>query len=96
MDKKPDYVAKMEAQLKKWDADMESLARAGERANAAALATYQDAVKDLRANREVARRTLLEMRATSKDAARKMQVKMSATWEAMQKSLAKASSDLKQ
>lgn len=96
MDKKPDYIAKMEAQLKKWDSDMETLARTGERTNATALATYQETVKDLRANREVARRTLLQMRATSKDAARKMEGKMSATWDAMKKSMEKASSDLNQ
>jgi hypothetical protein len=69
-------------------------AAAGEKANATALATYQACVKDLRANRTAAGVTLLEMQAANKDAARKMQAKMSATWEAMQKSLAKASNGL--
>lgn len=94
MDKKPDYVEEMQARLKKWDAEMDRLAASGNRTSAAALATYQESVKDLRADREAARKTLLQMRAASKDAAKKMQSRMSASWEAMQKSLAKASADL--
>ena len=91
---KPDYVAKMEKQLKQWDAQVDALAAAGDRASAASRASYQESVKALRANREIARKSLLEMKAASQDAAKKMQARLTATWETMQKSLAKASADL--
>ena len=95
MNKQTDYVAKMESQMKKWDADVDALAAAGDKAAAASRATYQECVKGLRANRDAARKTLLEMQAASQDAGKKMQEKLNASWEAMQKSLEKASADLK-
>ena len=95
MDKKPDYVVTMETQMKKWDADMDALAAAGEKASAAARTSYQASVKDLRANRDAAQKTLQEIRIASQEAGEKMQAKMTAAWETMQKSLEKVSSDLR-
>ena len=95
MDKNSAYVAKMETQLKKWDADVDALAATGEKASAAARASYQEYVKGLRANRDAAQKTFQEMRVASQEAGEKLQAKMSATWESMQKSLEKAASALK-
>ena len=95
MTKQTDYVAKMQSQMKKWDADVDALAAAGDKASAASRATYQECVKGLRANRDAANKTLLEMQAASQDAGMKMQSKLNAAWESMQTSLEKASADLR-
>jgi hypothetical protein len=94
MHKKTDYLATMETQLKKWDADMDELVAAGARANDNARNDYQDGLKGLRAKRDSAHNTLQEMRLATQEAGEKMQAKMSAAWETMQKSLEKVSADL--
>jgi hypothetical protein len=95
MEKNSAYVAKMETQLKKWDADMDALAAAGEKASDAARTTYVESMKGLRANRDAARKSFETMRAASEEAGEKMQAAMTASWESMQKSLEKASADLR-
>ena len=89
------YAAKMQTQLKKWDADVDALAAAGEKANAEAQTAYHKCVKELRANRDAAQKTFLEMQSAGQANATKMQAKMEASWDTMQKALAKVSSDLK-
>ena len=95
MEKNSAYVARMETQLKKWDADMDALAAAGEKASDAARTSYVETVKGLRAHRDAARKSFEAMRAASQEAGEKMQASMTASWESMQKQLAKASSDLR-
>jgi hypothetical protein len=89
------YAASMEKQMKKWDSDVDALAAAGEKANAEAQKAYHKSVKELRANRDAAQKTFLEMQSASQSTAAKMQAKMEASWDTMQKALAKVSSDLK-
>jgi hypothetical protein len=89
------YAAKMQTQLKKWDADVDALAAMGEKANAEAKTAYQKCVKELRVNRDAAQKTFLEMQSASLSAATQMQAKMEASWDTMQKALVKASTDLK-
>ena len=48
-------------QLKKWDADVDALAAEGKKANAEAGAAYDERIKDLRASRDAAQRTFLEI-----------------------------------
>ena len=95
MDKKSDYAVTMETQMKKWDADLDALNAVGEKASNAARATYQASLKGLRASRDEAPKTFKEMSAASIDAGEKMQAKMSASWETMQKALEKVSADLR-
>ena len=95
MEKTSAYVAKMETQLKKWDADVDALVAAGAKASDAARTSYVECVKGLRANRDAARKSFEKMRAASEEAGETMQAAMTATWEGMQKSLAKASADLR-
>ena len=89
-----EYVAKMETQLKKWDADVDALAAKGEKVSADARAAYYAQIKDLRASRAVAQKTFQDIRAASESARVQMQAGMEATWEAMQKALGKMSLDL--
>jgi hypothetical protein len=89
------YAAKMQTQLKKWDADVDALAATGEKASAEARTAYQKYVKDLRANRDEAQKAFQEMQAAGLAAGEQMQAKMEAAWDTMQKALVKASTDLK-
>ncbi len=90
-----EYAAKMEAQLKKWDADVDALAAEGEKAGAAARAAYQQQIKDLRASRDAAQKTFQEILVASESAGEQMRSGMKTAWETMQKALEKVSSDLR-
>ena len=94
MSTKSEFVATMEAQLKKWDADVDALAAKGEKVSADARAAYYARIKDLRASREVAQKAFQEILAASESARAQLQAGMEATWEAMQKALGKMSLDL--
>jgi hypothetical protein len=89
------YIARMEAQLKKWDADLSALAAEGRKASAEARTAYDGRIKDLRASRESAQRTFLEFRQTTESASAQMQAALQDAWETMQKALEKASSDIR-
>ena len=90
-----EYVAMMETQLKKWDADVDALAAEGEKASAEARAAYHAQIKDLRASRDAAQKTFQEISTANESAGVQMQAGMKAAWETMQKSLEKLSSDLR-
>ena len=63
MDMNAEFVARMQVQLKAWDAQLEALAAESGRAGAAARAGYHVRIRDLRANRDAASRTLGRVRA---------------------------------
>jgi hypothetical protein len=90
-----EYVAMMETQLKKWDADVDALAAQSEKAGDEARAAYHAQIKDLRANRDAAQKTFQEISNANESAGAQMQAAMKASWETMQKSLEKLSSDLR-
>ena len=52
-----EYIARMETQLKKWDADVDALTAEGKKASAEARAVYDERIKDLRASRDAAQKT---------------------------------------
>ena len=89
------YLDTMEKQMKKWDADVDALAAAGEKASAEARANYHKYVKDLRANRASAQQTFKEMQAQGQSAGAKVQAQMQAAYDSMQKNYEKAVADLK-
>jgi len=95
MGKNAEYVATMETQLKKWDADVDALTAKGEKASAQAGAAYHAQIKALRASREAAQKTFQELRVATDAAGAQMQVGMEAAWKTMQKALEKVSSDLR-
>ena len=95
MDKSEKYVAKMEAHLKQWDAELDKLAAAGEAKGVEARVAYQDCIKDLRAGRDEAHRTFGEMRVATQEAGRQMQSKMRVAWHTMQSALEKATAELR-
>jgi len=89
-----EYLAKMETQLKKWDADLETLAAEGQKASDGARAAYHERIKALRASRDAARQTFQELRAASGAAGEQLQGGMKSAWETMQKALEKAAAEL--
>jgi hypothetical protein len=95
MDKHSEYVARMETQMKKWDADVDALTARGELAGAEARSAYHKQIQVLRAGRDSAHKTFQEMRLASESAGAKMKANMEVAWETMQKALAKVSADLR-
>ena len=89
-----EYIARMEAQLKKWDADVDALAAEGKKAGAEARAAYDERMKDLRASRDAAQKTFLEIRQATESAGAQMQAAMQGAWGTMQEAFEKASSDI--
>jgi translation initiation factor IF-2 len=90
-----EYIARMATQLKKWDADVDALAAEGKKASADARAAYDDRIKDLRASRDAAQKTFLEICQATELAGAQMQAAMQGAWEAMQKTFEKVSSDIR-
>jgi hypothetical protein len=80
MDMNAVFVARMQLQLKIWDADLAALAAESERAGVNARAGYQERIRDLRTSRAAASRTLQRVRAAAGT---------SNSWETLQKILEK-------
>jgi hypothetical protein len=88
-------VAKIEIQLKKWDADVDALAAEGEKASAQVRAAYHEQIKHLREGRDAAQKAFHEIRLAGESAGEQMHAGMKAAWETLQKALEKVSSDLR-
>ena len=95
MSKKDEYFAAMEAQIKKWDAEVDKLRAKGEQMSAEAGAKYAEQLKTMRTNRDSAYKKLQEMRTASESAWQNMQAGMDAAWTSMKNALDKASSQFK-
>jgi len=95
MSKNSEYISRMDAQLKKWDADVHELAAQGKTAGAEASAAFALHVKQLGSAREAAHKTFRQIRAASESASTQMQEGLEATLKAMQKSLDKVAADLR-
>ncbi len=90
-----DYFATMETQLKKWDADVDTLNAAGEKAGVEARAAYKEQVKAMRLNRDAAYKKLAEMRKATDSVGQQMQAGLDATWNLMKNGLATATASIK-
>jgi hypothetical protein len=90
-----DYFRKMDAQLKKWEADVDMLAASGEKASAEAREIYKEQLQALRADREVAFKKLRTMRASGEAATLEMKAALDEAWQAMKKGLDRAASNFK-
>jgi hypothetical protein len=90
-----EYVTKMEALLKKWDADLDALRVQGKKLSTDTRAAYFGRIKELRAGRDAAQKTLHQIRIAAESAEQQMHAGMEVAWDAMQKALEKVSSDLR-
>ena len=89
-----EYVAKMKEQLKKWDADLDALAARGEQANEDARAACQEQVKALRASRDAAQKSFVQMRAAGEKAGAQMKHGMESAWTTLRKGLDKVTAGM--
>ena len=89
-----EYVAKMKEQLKKWDEELDALNARGEKASEEAREAYLHQLKGLRASREAAQKSFLQMRAAGEKAGAQMKHGMDSAWDAMKKGLDKVSATL--
>ena len=88
-----DYVTRMKAQFKQWDADVDALAAKGALVSAEARIVYDEQVQGLRASRDAAQKSFQQMRAAGESAGAPMKDAMETAWKAMQKNLERASSN---
>jgi len=95
MSKKDEYFAMMESQIRKWDAEVDSLRAKGVQMSAEARTKCDEQLKAMRANRDAAHKKLQEIRTASESAWQNMQAGMDAAWGSMKSALDKASSQFK-
>ena len=65
MSKKDEYFEMMDAQLEKWDAEVDKLRARSHEMTADARVKYDEQIKAMRASRDAAHKKLQEMRAAS-------------------------------
>jgi uncharacterized coiled-coil DUF342 family protein len=85
----------MDAQLKKWEADVDTLVASGEKASAESRDIYKEQVEALRADRDAALKKLRTMRAAGEAATLEMKGALDEAWQSMKKGLDRAASNFK-
>jgi hypothetical protein len=95
MSKKDDYFAKMDSQIKKWDAEVDKLRIRSEQMGTEARAKFAEQLKTMRAARDAAFKKLEELHGSSESAWRHLEAGMDAAWASMKSALEKASAKFK-
>ena len=90
-----EYVTGMQAQLKAWDANVAALLTESRKADGEARTAYAKRLKELRLSRKAAQKSLEALRAATGATAAKTQAVMQETWDTMQRSLEKVSTELR-
>ena len=95
MGKKDEYCATMDSEIKKWDAEVDSLNAKGNQMSTDIRVAYDTQLKAMRADRDLTVSKLQEMRTASESAWQQMQSGVDAAWTSMRNALDKASSQFK-
>jgi hypothetical protein len=95
MSKKDEYCTTMESQIKKWDAEVDSLNTKGKQLSAEARIRYDTQVKAMRASRDLAFSKLQEVRTANESAWQHMQSGVDAAWASMKNGFDNAVSQFK-
>ena len=95
MGKKDEYCATMDSEIKKWDAEIDSLNAKGAQLSDDIRDGYDTQVKAMRADRDLAVSKLQEMRTANESAWQQMQSGIDAAWTSMRNALDKAASQYK-
>ena len=90
-----EYVATMEAQLVKWDADVAELGAERDRLGIDARTPYHVGMMDLRARRDAAERAFAKMRGTGESPGGLPRAEMDAAWDAMQRTFLRVTTELR-
>jgi hypothetical protein len=86
-----EYVARMQAQLKQWDAELDALAARAEKSGEQARAT----IRELQASRDAARSYIDKIRFAGESAGAQLHAGMQAAFEALRKALEKAAAEMR-
>jgi hypothetical protein len=89
-----EYVATMEKQMKKWDADVEALQAEGRLVSDQARQAYETNLLQLRASREAAQNAFQQVSVASESAGAQVKAGMEVAWSTMLRALEKVSSEL--
>ena len=89
-----EYLAGMQVQLKKWDADVDQLLAKSKKADGEVRTAYARRLKELRLCRKAGQKSYEDVRVATGAAADRMQAGMQASWETMRAALEKVTSDL--
>ena len=89
-----EYLAGMQVQLKKWDADVDQLLTKSKKADGEVRTAYARRLKELRLCRKAGQKSYEDVRVATGAAADRMQAGMQASWETMKAALEKVTSDL--
>ncbi len=89
-----EFMASMDAQLRKWDEDVQALREHGKTMVADARTDYFTRIKELHANRATAQKAFQQMRLASDSAGVQLQVGMQSAWETMKAALDKVAADV--
>ncbi|HEX4858552.1 MAG TPA: hypothetical protein VFV17_06000 [Usitatibacteraceae bacterium] len=89
-----EYVAAMQDQLRKWDAQVDLLVEANKKANAAEAGRYQAHLKLLRETRDAGQIAFKELRMAGDTPAAQFQESMDKAWRAMDTMLVAATREL--
>jgi hypothetical protein len=89
-----EYVARMEAQLDSWDAEVDALVDRGDRKGVGARAAHDEGIMGLSVTRDAAHKAFRRIRFASDLGAAELRAGMDGAWDAMQRALEKLSADL--
>jgi hypothetical protein len=89
-----DFIARMQRQLKNWDAEVAGLSADADKFTDASRQAYDERLRQLRVSREAAQKVFQQIRLASDSAARQMHAGMENAWTTMQKALEAASEEL--
>jgi hypothetical protein len=89
-----EYLAGMQVQLKKWDADVDQLLARSKKADGEVRTAYARRLKELRLCRKAGQKSYEDVRVATGTTAERMQAGMQASWETMKSALEKVTSDL--
>lgn len=88
-----DYIEMMEANMKKWDAEVDDLRNRGKQLATEMRADYFNQLKELRVHREAAQKKFQEFRGASEEAASKLHAGMEGAWQSMKSGLDRMSNN---
>ena len=95
MGRKDEYCTTMESEIKKWNAEVDSLNAKGKQMTTDARVAYDTQIKAMQADRDLAYSKLQEMRTANESAWQHMQSGVDAAWASMKNGLDKAASQFK-
>ncbi len=95
MSKKDEYMAQMQLQLKKWDAEVDAITAKANEFGAEARDKYYDQLKNMRASREAIAKKMQEVTSASDAAWQEMHKGMETAWDSMKAAMEKMTNAFK-